>query len=206
MSSVPTDSFSEPYGPLIDEAERVAEASTSTDKQRRSAVARVHRLRSRATDRGVSVFDFDAVREPALRVYYVGERSDGDGDERLANMLADPFAPRDDASLIELLDRPFVRLKRNATDESFAGESGGGGGSSGTAFHMARDARFSTRREGELASPFERGDAVVLFDDATRRPVYRGRVLGVNRDESYAAASGTMGIAIEPFANDGDDE
>ena len=182
----------DPIDELITAAETIADSSTS-DRQQQAAVSRAKRLRTRAPELGVGVFDFQVVNEPTYRIYYnlQNNRADGQLDNLLASMLTTPTAT-DHTLFVRLTDRPFIRLKENKGDTSFQPDGG-------VAFHTARDAKFSTRSEGETASPLETGDTVILFDDNHLRPVFRAKVVDVLRNETYAAASGTLGLILERY-------
>ncbi len=182
----------DPLDELIAAAETIADNSTS-DRQQQAAVSRAKRLRTRAPELGVAVFDFQLIDEPSYRVFYnlQNNRADGANDNLLASMMTSPTA-LDHALFVQLTDRPFIRLKENKGDASFQPDGG-------VAFHTARDAKFSTRAEGDTASPLEAGDVVILFDDNHLRPAFRARVLDLVRNETYAAASGTLGLILERY-------
>lgn len=175
----------------------VVEQPDVDEAERRAALARIRRLRGRAVERGVSVFEFAAMPARALRVYYssADQRADPAGDLELVRYLLSPFdtTPADVPRLSELLTRPHYTLKASGlTDVGWPDDA--------TAFYMMREQKYSTRRGREVEDPFQEGDTdLVLFDDLTRRPVYRAAVVGVERARDYDAASGVLALAISPL-------
>lgn len=181
----------EPYEQEIEAARAVTEDVDASDEAQRSARARIRRMRQRDPALGVGAFDFDVLPGPALRIYCTRQwRVDPTGDERLIALLSDPFAQPDVEELARLMNRPHYTLKLNTHPNAYRPDAA-------TAFHMVRSSKLSAKR-GRDAEPFEPNDALVLFDDLTRRPVHRGTVAGVAQTRTYDAASGTIAINISP--------
>ena len=176
-----------PYAADVAQAAMVLDNPDATERQQRSAQARVRRLQRRNPALGVSVFDFDAVKGVAYRLYYSSQtsRADPEGDAELAQKMSNPTAmtPADMPSLTRLVTRPYVLLKVNNSAETFRPD--------GTvAFHMKRPRRY-TRTQEEI--PFQQGDAnLVLFEANTRRPARLLTIFGVDQSTTYDAASGTL--------------
>lgn len=189
------DDDNEPYAAQIQEAEEVTDNPNATEKQQRSAHARVKRLRGRNPSLGVSVFDFDAQPGPTYKLFYRADtrRVDQEGDAKLAKQFLNPFSSTAESlkDMVALTNRPYVLLKRNKSDATFVPHGS-------IAFHLKRPRKFG--RRGRVDDPFEEGDSnLILFENDTMRPVYVVDVVGLDRARNYDAASGTLGLTVRSF-------
>jgi hypothetical protein len=196
VSATPTDTDAPAVTettPLYADAVAVLDDDTASDKRRRSAAARLKRLRGRPATLGAGAFDFQALPVAAMRVHFVNARADPAGDAELLRRLLHPFdaRPVDVPELARLLTRPYYLLKVNTALND---------GQLGIAFHYLRPVQFSARRGRDEPDPFVEGDAdLVLFDEHTRRPVFYALVVGLTRARSYDAASGTLRLMLRPI-------
>lgn len=178
----------EPFAQQIAIASDVANDPEATEKEQRSALATIKRLRGRRQDLGVSAFDFAKIDGRALRIYYSAEtlRPTPDEDNTLVQFFASLAA--DVEVLARLLGRAHCLLKTNTEPNAYRPEGS-------VSFHFMRPSKFNKTK-----LPFETGDKVTLFDDMDGRPVFRGVIVSILiADEQTNPASGALAIQLTPI-------
>lgn len=194
----------EPYEKVLQKALETVDDPNASEKQQRSALARIKRVRGRSPERGVSAFDFEAVPVKAMRAYYSSEMktTDYDGDKALASLYANPvdFKSSDVVTQAALQTRPYYLVKVNNDIQSVVPNE--------VAFHMMRRGVYnnakkslSTRADIDDPIPFESGANLLLFDDITGVPILQATVVDVKLSQSQInPASGGLTLRISKWS------